>query len=115
MTTVESSTAAAFARLSLAGARSPAPEVSTNDQHLVADRGVHHPRRRHGGRTGPQAEATERINWWLTALVAVLALTVLVPLYFAIVTSLKTPDELGGAGFGLPADPRWRTTPMRGS
>jgi raffinose/stachyose/melibiose transport system permease protein len=50
---------------------------------------------------------TERINWWATALVAVLCLTVLIPLYFAVVTSLKTPDELGGTGFGLPADPRW--------
>ena len=31
------------------------------------------------------------INWWLTAVVAVLSLTVLVPLYFAGVTALKTP------------------------
>jgi raffinose/stachyose/melibiose transport system permease protein len=59
----------------------------------------------------------EQVNWWATALIAVCALTVLVPLYFAIVTSLKTPDQLGGAGFGLPTDPRfanfsdaWRLT-----
>ncbi|MFC7550868.1 carbohydrate ABC transporter permease [Plantactinospora sp. GCM10030261] len=58
-----------------------------------------------------------RINWWLTALMVVLSLTVLIPLYFAIVTALKTPDELGGAGFAPPADPRlanfadaWRLT-----
>jgi raffinose/stachyose/melibiose transport system permease protein len=50
---------------------------------------------------------TERINWWLTALIAVCTLTVLIPLYFAIVTSLKTPDQLGGTGFSLPTDPRW--------
>ncbi len=36
-----------------------------------------------------------------------LALTVLVPLYFTVVTSLKRPEDLGGTGFGLPPDPRW--------
>ena len=35
------------------------------------------------------------INWWLTAAVAVLSLTVLVPLYFTVVTALKTPGEAG--------------------
>jgi raffinose/stachyose/melibiose transport system permease protein len=50
---------------------------------------------------------TERVNWWATALIAVLALTVLVPLYFAIVTSLKRPEDLGGTGFSLPPSPRW--------
>lgn len=35
-----------------------------------------------------------KVNWWLTAAVAVLSLTVLVPLYFAVVTALKTPSEL---------------------
>ena len=34
-----------------------------------------------------------RINWWLTALTVVLSLTVLIPLYFTIVTALKTPAE----------------------
>ena len=29
-----------------------------------------------------------RINWWLTAAVAVLSLTILIPLYFTIVTAL---------------------------
>ncbi|MFC4018121.1 carbohydrate ABC transporter permease [Micromonospora sp. GCM10011542] len=48
-----------------------------------------------------------RVNWWLTALMAVLSLTVLIPLYFAVVTALKEPEELAGAGFALPADPRW--------
>ena len=45
------------------------------------------------------------INWWLTAAVAVLSLTVLVPLYFAIVTALKTPAEAGT--FSLPTSWQW--------
>jgi raffinose/stachyose/melibiose transport system permease protein len=49
-----------------------------------------------------------RVNWWLTALMVVLSLTVLIPLYFTIVTSLKTPDQLGGTGFSLPSEPRWQ-------
>ncbi|MEU8817091.1 carbohydrate ABC transporter permease [Actinoplanes sp. NPDC048796] len=48
-----------------------------------------------------------RVNWWLTALLIVLALTIAVPLYFAVVTALKTTDQLGGTGFGLPTDVRW--------
>ena len=48
-----------------------------------------------------------QVNWWLTALVAVLSLTIFIPLYFTVVTALKTPDQLGGAGFGLPNDPAW--------
>lgn len=50
---------------------------------------------------------TYRVNWWLTALMITLSLTVLVPLYFTIVTSLKTNEELVGAGFNLPANPQW--------
>ncbi|KAA8818594.1 carbohydrate ABC transporter permease [Bifidobacterium vespertilionis] len=45
------------------------------------------------------------INWWLTAAVAVLSLTVLVPLYFTIVTALKTPAEAGT--FSLPTAWQW--------
>ena len=41
-----------------------------------------------------------KVNWWLTAVVAVLSLTVLVPLYFAVVTALKTPSE--AVTFSLP-------------
>lgn len=42
------------------------------------------------------------INWWLTAARRpVLSLTVLVPLYFAVVTALKTPGE---GGHVQPAD-----------
>jgi raffinose/stachyose/melibiose transport system permease protein len=47
------------------------------------------------------------VNWWLTALLTVLALTIAIPLYFAVVTALKTTDQLGGTGFGLPTDIRW--------
>ena len=46
-----------------------------------------------------------KVNWWLTAAVAVLSLTVLVPLYFAVVTALKTPSEAGT--FSLPATWEW--------
>ncbi|HSE71310.1 MAG TPA: carbohydrate ABC transporter permease [Nocardioidaceae bacterium] len=49
----------------------------------------------------------DRINWWLTALMAVCSLTVLLPLYFTVVTALKRPEELAGAGFSLPQDPQW--------
>lgn len=43
------------------------------------------------------------VNWWLTALAVVLSLTVLVPLYFTVVTAFKTPAELAASGFGLPS------------
>jgi raffinose/stachyose/melibiose transport system permease protein len=48
-----------------------------------------------------------RVNWWLTALIAVLALTVLAPLYFTIVTALKSPAELADSAWGIPTDPVW--------
>ncbi|AFI63733.1 ABC transporter permease [Bifidobacterium animalis subsp. animalis MCC 1489] len=46
-----------------------------------------------------------RINWWLTAVVAVFSLTILVPLYFTVVTALKTPAEAGS--FSLPTSWQW--------
>ncbi len=55
--------------------------------------------------TNPTGEKV-RVNWWLTALMMVLSLTVLIPLYFTVVTALKTPEEVGGAGFALPSDPQ---------
>ncbi|MHA7268318.1 carbohydrate ABC transporter permease [Arthrobacter sp. HLT1-20] len=42
------------------------------------------------------------INIPLTLLVAVLSLTVLIPLYFTIVTALKSSDQLSGNGLALP-------------
>ncbi|WP_326755206.1 carbohydrate ABC transporter permease [Streptomyces hirsutus] len=55
----------------------------------------------------PLRPSRPRVNWWLTALMAVLSLTVLIPLYFTAVTALKTPDQLTGSGFGLPDRVRW--------
>ena len=55
----------------------------------------------------PHPEQRSDVNWWLTALLIVLSLTIALPLYFAVVTALKTPDQLGGTGFGLPDEVRW--------
>lgn len=49
-----------------------------------------------------------RTNWWLTAFVAVCSLTILVPLYFAVVVALKGPDQLSkGTGFEWPNPIHW--------
>jgi raffinose/stachyose/melibiose transport system permease protein len=48
-----------------------------------------------------------RVNWWVTALLVVLSLTIFIPLYFTVVTALKTPDQLTGSGFGWPTEFRW--------
>ena len=61
-------------------------------------------RSRRSGRRRPEGG---RVNWWQTALLVVLALTVFVPLYFTVITALKTPDQLGGSGFALPTEVRW--------
>ena len=58
--------------------------------------------RRRWGSTGSRLK---RVNWWLTATVAVLSLTILVPLYFTVVTALKTPAEAGT--FSLPSSWQW--------
>lgn len=58
--------------------------------------------RRHWGSPGSHLR---RVNWWLTATVAVLSLTILVPLYFTVVTALKTPAEAGT--FSLPSSWQW--------
>lgn len=64
------------------------------------------PRRRR--RNEDREDDTRRLNWWATAFVAVCSLTVLVPLYFAVVVSLKTPDQLAaGTGFEWPNPIRW--------
>ncbi|ALJ21075.1 carbohydrate ABC transporter permease [Microbacterium sp. No. 7] len=55
---------------------------------------------------------TRRTNWWATALIAVCALTVLVPMYLAVVVALKSPDQLVGAsGFEIPNPIRWENFP----
>ena len=58
--------------------------------------------RRHRGFPGSRLK---RVNWWLTATVAVLSLTILVPLYFTVVPALKTPAEAGT--FSLPSSWQW--------
>ncbi len=63
------------------------------------------PRRRF--RAAPDDD-TRKVNWWVTALMAVCSLTILVPLYLAVVVALKSPDQLaGGTGFELPTSIRW--------
>lgn len=52
--------------------------------------------RRRASRAGGQT------NWPATIVLALLSLTILVPLYFAVVTAFKTPTELAESGFGLP-------------
>ncbi len=54
---------------------------------------------------GSPGSRLKRVNWWLTATVAVLSLTILVPLYFTVVTALKTPAEAGT--FSLPSSWQW--------
>ncbi len=64
--------------------------------------------RRHLGRRGRADDDPRPINWWATALVAVCSLTVLVPLYLAVVVALKTPEQLAsGTGFEWPSPVRW--------
>jgi raffinose/stachyose/melibiose transport system permease protein len=55
----------------------------------------------------PRRAREYRVNWWLTALMSVLAISVLAPLYFAVVTALKSPDQLAQSVWALPSDPQW--------
>ncbi|PSL37397.1 carbohydrate ABC transporter membrane protein 2 (CUT1 family) [Labedella gwakjiensis] len=69
---------------------------------MTATRSLTVPATRTRRRRRATGDDTRKVNWWLTAVVAVLSLTVLIPLYFAVVTALKTPDQLAGTGFELP-------------
>ncbi|MPV35664.1 carbohydrate ABC transporter permease [Georgenia subflava] len=51
---------------------------------------------RHGG-----------INWGLTVVMVLLTLSVLLPLYYVVVTALKTPEQLTGTGLALPDPFAW--------
>lgn len=82
--------------------------VSTFDSVSGVVPGPDRPPRRRRRRRRKGKEDSRRINWWATALVAVCSITVLVPLYFAVVTAFKTPDQLGGSGFGLPNGFEWQ-------
>ena len=66
------------------------------------------PRRGFLGRRPSEDDDTRRTNWWATALIAVCSLTVLVPLYLAVVIALKTPEQLSeGTGFEWPNPVNW--------
>ena len=55
---------------------------------------------------------TRKTNWWATALIAVCSLTILIPLYLAVVVALKTPAQLTeGTGFEWPNPIRWENFP----
>jgi raffinose/stachyose/melibiose transport system permease protein len=49
----------------------------------------------------------DKTNWPATVFIAICSLSVLIPLYFTIVTAFKTPDQLGGTGFELPQGLEW--------
>ena len=81
---------------------------TTSTTSLVTER-----RRR---RAADREDDTRRTNWWATAVIAVCALTVLIPLYLAVVVALKTPDQLvGGTGFEWPNPVRWENFAKPGS
>jgi raffinose/stachyose/melibiose transport system permease protein len=48
-----------------------------------------------------------RVNWWLTAVLVVCSASVLIPFYLAVVTALKSPEQLGGSPWALPTEWRW--------
>ncbi|MFH8252277.1 carbohydrate ABC transporter permease [Microbacterium sp. B2969] len=63
-------------------------------------------------RRRPEDLDTRKTNWWATALIAVCSLTVLIPLYLAVVVALKTPDQLTeGTGFEWPNPVNWANFP----
>lgn len=77
-------------------------ETGSFPEGIADDEARRAPRRRRRRSTDPDA-----VSWSLTALLIVLALTIAIPLYFAVVTALKTTDQLGGTGFGLPSSLHW--------
>ncbi|MET1053474.1 MAG: carbohydrate ABC transporter permease [Mycetocola sp.] len=55
-----------------------------------------------------ESDDTRKTNWWATAFIAVCSLTVLIPLYLAVMVALKTPDQIAtGTGFEWPTTIRW--------
>jgi raffinose/stachyose/melibiose transport system permease protein len=79
----------------------PARGTDPDGPDLPGQRGGRDRRMRRGPSEG------HRINWWLTALLIVLSLTIFVPMYFTVVTALKTQDQLGGTGFAFPTEFAW--------
>jgi raffinose/stachyose/melibiose transport system permease protein len=77
-------------------------DVKVEDEGPVRRRPL---RRR--ARTSDAGEDSGPTNWWLTGLMVFLSLSILVPMYLVVVTALKTPDQLAGAGFDLPSPATW--------
>lgn len=58
--------------------------------------------------TGSADDDTRPVNWGATIVIALCSLTVLIPVYLAVVVALKSPDQLAnGTGFELPTSIRW--------
>ncbi|WP_236755765.1 hypothetical protein [Actinomyces radicidentis] len=49
-------------------------------------------------------------NWWTTLLAIVLSLTILVPLYFTVVTAFKTPSSSPPLAGACPTPGAWTTS-----
>lgn len=63
---------------------------------------------RTAGGGGKFRRERRNVNWWATALIAVCSLTVLIPLYLAVVVALKSPEQVAqGSGFEWPTSVRW--------
>lgn len=86
-----------------ATAKNDGPTMATTNRSGAAAASRNDGGRKYTRKNGYRKD--RRINWPLTILVAVLSLTVLVPLYFTIVTALKTPAEAGT--FSLPTEWVW--------
>jgi raffinose/stachyose/melibiose transport system permease protein len=77
-------------------------ETGSFPEGMIDDSGARRPGAPRRRRREPDA-----VSWSLTALLIVLAVTIAIPLYFAVVTALKTTDQLGGTGFALPTSIHW--------
>lgn len=58
-------------------------------------------------RRSPRVRRRRNVNWWLTALLVFIALSILFPLYITVVTALKSPEEAAGGSLAFPAAPQW--------
>ena len=80
----------------------------TTATNVLAEAEVTAPRPRRRRRRVVESDDTRKPNWWATALIAVCSLTVLIPLYLAVVVALKSPEQLAaGNGFEWPNPVRW--------
>ncbi|GCD19469.1 carbohydrate ABC transporter permease [Cellulomonas sp. H30R-01] len=86
-----------------ATAAPPVGGLVGDDADAVDTTGPRRPSWRNRRRAAEPGEPGGRTNWWLTGLMIFLSLSILVPMYLVVVTALKTPDQLSGAGFDLPS------------